>query len=236
MVLALALIQSSSSSNGMGFISGIGTTLVTAAPYVGLCCLVTAGIALRGEGGTNFGIGGGFAKWLLWAFIFCALPTIPMIVNSLGNNQLGSLTGSFSGGTAEFTGLGVGVQTFIQGWIVGKAVPSIAGFLVVKAILDSNDGGTPFPSLISALFLLSVTGIWTMAQKWVESTDEYGITTGMSGALSYVLTTVCPIAASFCFIGAVVQFIKGRGWGKLVISGIAMLSATGIWALVQTWG
>lgn len=234
MVLALALLQSS--SNGMGFINGIGATLVTAAPYVGLGCLVAAGVALRGEGGSNFSLGGGFAKWLLWAFIFCALPTIPMIVNSLGNNQLGSLTGSFSGGTAEFTGLGTGIQGFIQGWIVGKAVPSIAGFLVVKAILDSNEGGTPYPSLISAIFLLSVTGIWTLAKGWVESTDEYGIASGMSGALTYLLSTICPIAATFCFIGAVVQFIKGRGWGKLVITGIAMLSATGIWALVQTWG
>jgi hypothetical protein len=232
MVLALAFLQS---SNGMGFLNGIGSVLVTAAPFVGLACLAAAGVALRGEGGANFSVGGGFARWIVWAFIFCALPTIPLIVSALTNNSVGNLTANFSGGTSEFTSLGGGIQNFVQTWIVSKAVPAIAGFLVVKAILDSNEGESPFPSLITSIFLLSTTGIWTMAKSWVGS-DEYGVATGMSGALTYLLVTVCPICGSFCFIGAVVQFIKGGRFGKLVISGLAMLSATGIWALVQSWG
>ena len=166
---------------------------------------------------------------------FCALPTIPLIISALTNNSVGNLTANFSGGTSEFVNLGTGVENFVKLWIVGKAVPAIAGFLVVKAILDSNDGESPLPSLIAAIFLLSVTGIWTMAQHWVGS-DQYGIATGLSGALRYVLLTVCPIGGAFCFIGAVIKFIKGEKWGRLVISGLAMLSATGIWALVQSWG
>jgi hypothetical protein len=228
--MALAIFQ----TPGMGFVEGIGSTLLTAAPYVGLGCLVVAGIALRGEGGANFHLGGGFAKWIMWAFIFCALPTIPLIVGTLSGGEV-TLSSGFSGGTGEFSGLGTGIQTFVQQWLVAKLVPSIAGFFVVKAILDSNEGQSPFPSLIAAIFVLSVSGIYTMVTGWLGS-DQYGIATGLSGALSYVLSTVCPISAAFCFIGAVVVFIKGGHWGGLVISGLAMLSATGIWALVQSWG
>ena len=66
MVLALSFIQ----SNGMDFVNGVGGVLISAAPFVGLGCLVAAGVALRGEGGTNFSLGGGFARWIIWAFIF----------------------------------------------------------------------------------------------------------------------------------------------------------------------
>jgi hypothetical protein len=232
MVMAIALLQG---ATGMGVVSGIGSVMITAAPYVGLGCIVAAGVALRSEGGINFGMSGGFAKWMVWAFIFVAIPTVPLIINSLTNNSVGGLTASFSGGTSEFTSLGVGAQNFFHTWLVGKVVPSIAGYLVVKAILDSNDGESPMPSLVSAIFVLSVSGIWSMAKSWVGS-DQYGIATGMSGALSYLLATLCPIGAIFCFIAAVVQSVKGDRWGRLVISGIAMLSATGIWTLVKSWG
>lgn len=231
--LILAFIQSGGS--GIGFLEGIGSVLITVAPFVGLACLVAAGVALRGEGGTNFSLGGGFTKWMLWAFIFCALPTVPLIISSLTNNSVNGLSASFSGGGSEFTGLAGGIQNFVQNWLVARAVPAIAGFLVVKAILDSCEGQSPLSSLIAAIFLLSVTGIWTLAKGWVGS-DQYGIAAGMTGALGYILAAVCPICGAFCFIGAIVQWLKGQGWGRLVISGIAMLSATGIWTLVQSWG
>ncbi len=240
MVLALAFLQSA--SNGTDFIASIGMTLVKLAPYVGLACMVAAGVALRGEGGTTFSVSGGFARWIIWAFIFCALPSIPLIVSSFTNNAVGNLTANFTASSTTITGLGTGIQAFIQTWIVQKAVPAIAGFLVVKAILDSNEGESPLPSLIASIFLLSVTGIWTMAEGWVGnaggtgSPTQYAVATGLTSALSYLLLTVCPIGGSFCFIGAVVQFVKGGRWGKLAISGMAMLSATGIWALVQSWG
>jgi hypothetical protein len=217
---------------GMGFVNGVGTVLLACAPFVALGCMVAAGVALRGEGGTNFSIGGGFSRWIMWAIIFCALPTLPALLSQLGVN---GLTSDFTGGTSEFTGMTSAVTNFVQIYIVQKLVPSIAGFLVLKAVLDSGEGNSPLPSLVSAIFLLSVNGIWSMAKLWV-GTDAYGVTTGLSGALTYMGGTVSPICAAFCFIGAVVMFIKGGRWGHLVLTGLAMLSFTGIWALVQSWG
>ena len=194
-------------------------------------CLVAAGIALRGEGGTNFHINGGFARYIMWALIFCALPTIPTILSSLG---ISGISNSFSGGGSEFSGMSSAVENFVQNNIVTDIVPSIAGFLVLKAVLDAGEGNSPYPSLVSAIFLLSVNGTWTLAKSWVGS-DQNGVATGLSSALSYVSLTVCPIAAAFCFIGAVVQFIKGSKWGHLALTGIGLLSFTGIWSLVQSW-
>jgi len=228
-MVLLAIIQTSS---GMGFVNGIGTTLLAIAPFAALGCMVAAGVALRGEGGTNFKIGGGFSQWIMWAIIFCALPTLPLLMATLG---VGGLTSNFTGGGSEFTGMTAAATTFVQTFIVAKLVPSIAGFLVLKAVLDSGEGNSPLPSLVSAVFLLSVNGIWAMAKGWV-GTDAYGVTTGLSSALGYMGGTVCPICATVCFIGAVVTFIKGGRWGHLVLTGLAMLSFTGIWALVQSWG
>jgi hypothetical protein len=217
--------------SGMGFVNGIGTVLLGIAPYAALGCMVAAGVALRGEGGTNFSIGGGFSRWIMWALIFCALPTVPTLMSQLGVNGLSS---NFSGGTSEFSGMTAAAQSFVQTYIVSKLVPSIAGFLVLKAVLDSGEGNSPLPSLVSAIFLLSVNGLYALAKGWV-GTDAYGVTTGLSSALSYMGGTVCPIGAAFCFIGAVVVFIKGGRWGHLVLTGLAMLSFTGIWVLVQSW-
>jgi hypothetical protein len=226
--MSMVILQS---SNGLTFVNGIGSVLLGMAPYVSLGCMVAAGVALRGEGGTNFHIGGGFSKWIMWSLIFCALPTIPVLMSNLGVSGLSS---NFSGGGNEFSGMTTAAQSFVQTYIVSKLVSSIAGFLVLKAVLDAGEGNSPLPSLVSAIFVLSANGLFKLASGWV-GTDAYGVTTGLSSALNYVGATVCPISAAFCFIGAVVQFIKGSKWGHLVLTGLALLSFTGIWALVQSW-
>lgn len=227
--MLMLIIQTS--TNGMGFVNGIGSVLLSVAPYVALGCMVAAGVALRGEGGTNFSISGGFSRWIMWALIFCALPTIPALMSQLGVSGLSS---NFSGGSSEFSGMTTAAQSFVQTYIVSDLVPSIAGFLVLKAVLDAGEGNSPLPSLVSAIFVLSANGLYTLASGWV-GTDAYGVTTGFSSALNYVGAKVCPISAAFCFIGAVVQFIKGSKWGHLVLTGFALLSFTGVWALVHSW-
>ena len=219
--------------NGLGFLNGLAGVLLSIAPFVGLCCLVAAGLALRGEGGINFEIGGNFSRLLLWALIFIALPTVPVFMS----NVLGvpGITNSFTSSSTVFGGMTNAVSTFVNSYLLRLVVPSLAGFLIVKAVLDSGQGESPLPSLVSAVFLLSVQGIYSMAKAWVGN-DGYSIATGLANALSYLSSTLCPVGASFCFIGAVVQFIKGGAWGQLVLTGLAMLCCTGIIALVKSWG
>lgn len=216
----------------IAFVNGLGSVLLSIAPFLSLGCLVAAGVALRGEGGTNFQVGGRFSRWMFWALLFGALPSVPALLTHFG---VPGITGSFSGGSAEFGGLVGAVQGFVQVWLVDKLVPVIAGCFVLKAVLDSGQGSSPLPSLVVAIFLLSVNGVYVMVRQW-DGTGAFAITTGFSAALQYVGTTVCPISASFCFIGAVVQYIKGGRWGYLVLTGMGLLSFTGIWAMVQTWG
>ncbi len=189
------------------------------APYFALGCMVAAGVALRGEGGTNFSVNGGFARWIMWALIFCALPTVPLLMNTLG---VSGLSNNFTGGGTEFSGMTTAAKTFVQTYIVGDLVPSIAGVLVLKAVLDAGEGKSPLPSLVSAIFVLSANGLYTLAAGWV-GTDAYGVTTGLKGALAYVGGTVCPISAAFCCIGAVVHQRRQMGASCLDWAGSALI-------------
>lgn len=58
--------------------------LVNLGPYAAVVTLVMAGLALRQEGGTNFIIGGGCMKWLLWSAVFITLPQILLWFSNLG--------------------------------------------------------------------------------------------------------------------------------------------------------
>jgi hypothetical protein len=215
----------------MSFLQGLYGLLINAGPVVALGCVLAAALSLRGEGGMNFHIGGGFARWMLWAIIFLSLPTIPKLLSVLG---VPNITQAQAGTSSYMTGLQGVVSTFVTDYLVGKFAAAVAGFLVLKALLDSNEGKTPLPSLISAIFVLSVQGTWTLAKGWV-GTDAYGVTTGLNGMLNYFGGSVCPIAAVLCFIGAVVCYIKGQKWGQLVLTAIGMLTFSGLWALVKSW-
>src|SRR5947207_7263697 len=118
-----------------------------------VCTMVLAGIALRQEGGVNFQAGGKFQRWVLWSVILLTLPqllswlaaqgaTLPPQTAGAGSSWLAGLETSFSG--------------FVSEVVLTKLVPVMAGFLVLKATLDTAEGQSPLASVIAAMFLLSV--------------------------------------------------------------------------------
>ena len=205
------------------------TLLFDMAVPAAICTMVLAGIALRQEGGVNFQMGGKFQRWMLWSVILLTLPqflswfaaqgiTMPAQGGGIGSAWIASLQTSFSG--------------FVSNVVVAKLIPVLAAFCVTKAALDAAEGQSPLPSVIAGFFLLSVSGTVQLMQSW-NSGSEFATTDMLTSAWNFLAGTILPEAAGLAIVGAIVNYARHRPFMPLVGSGLAFLSVSAIWQLVQ---
>jgi len=205
------------------------TLLFELAVPAAVCTMVLAGIALRQEGGVNFQIGGRFQRWMLWSVILLTLPqflswfaaqgiTMPAQGGGIGSAWVASLQTSFSG--------------FVSNVVVAKLIPVLAAFCVLKAALDAAEGQSPLASIIAGLFLLSVSGTVQLMQSW-NSGSEFATTDMLTSAWNFLAGTILPEAAGLAIVGAIFNYARHRPFMPLVGSGLAFLSVSAIWKLVQ---
>jgi hypothetical protein len=205
------------------------TLLFDLAVPVAVCTMVLAGIALRQEGGVNFQTGGRFQRWMLWSVILLTLPqflswfaaqgiTMPAQSGGIGSAWVASLQTSFSG--------------FVSNVVVAKLIPVLAAFCVLKAALDAAEGQSPLASIIAGLFLLSVSGTVQLMQSW-NSGSEFATTDMLTSAWNFLAGTILPEAAGLAIVGAIFNYARHRPFMPLVGSGLAFLSVSAIWKLVQ---
>jgi len=205
------------------------TLLFDMAVPAAICTMVLAGIALRQEGGVNFHMGGKFQRWMLWSVILLTLPqllswfaaqgiTMPAQGGGIGSAWVASLQTSFSG--------------FVSNLVVAKLIPVLAAFCVMKAALDAAEGQSPLASIIAGLFLLSVSGTVQLMQSW-NSGSEFATTDMLTSTWNFLAGTILPEAAGLAIVGAIVNYARHRPFMPLVGSGLAFLSVSAIWQLVQ---
>ena len=205
------------------------TLLFDMAVPAAICTMVLAGIALRQEGGVNFHMGGKFQRWMLWSVILLTLPqllswfaaqgiTMPAQGGGIGSAWVASLQTSFSG--------------FVSNVVVAKLIPILAAFCVLKAALDAAEGQSPLASIIAGLFLLSASGTVQLMQSW-NSGSEFATTDMLTSAWNFLAGTILPEAAGLAIVGAIVNYARHRPFMPLVGSGLAFLSVSAIWQLVQ---
>ena len=205
------------------------TLLFDLAVPAAICTMVLAGIALRQEGGVNFQTGGRFQRWVLWSVILLTLPqflswfaaqgiTMPAQGGGIGSAWVASLQTSFSG--------------FVSNVVVAKLIPVLAAFCVLKAALDAAEGQSPLPSVIAGIFLLSVSGTVQLMQSW-NSGSEFATTDMLTSTWNFLAGTILPEAAGLAIVGAIVNYARHRPFMPLVGSGLAFLSVSAIWQLVQ---
>ena len=211
------------------FLSDLLQLLFDLAVPAAFCTLAAAGVSLRHEGGTNFHINGKTGKWVLWTVILLTLPqllswiaaqgiTIPSASGSVGTSWLASMESVF--------------KNFVNQIIVAKLVPVIAGYFVLKATLDTAAGENPLPSIIAALFLMTLSATMQLFQGW-NSGGQYA-TTDMLGSLwNYIVGQIMPAAAGLACVGAVINYVRHRPWTRLVFSAIGFLCVTGLLKLFQ---
>lgn len=205
------------------------TLLFDMAVPTAICTMVLAGIALRQEGGVNFQTGGKFQRWVLWSVILLTLPqflswfaaqgiTMPAQGGGIGSAWVASLQASFSG--------------FVSNVVVAKLIPVLAAFCVLKAALDAAEGQSPLASIVAGLFLLSVSGTVQLMQNW-NSGSEFATTDMLTSAWNFLAGTILPEAAGLAIVGAIFNYARHRPFMPLVGSGLAFLSVSAIWQLVQ---
>jgi hypothetical protein len=197
-----------------------------------LVCLLSAGIALRREGGTVFWVGGGFSKWMLWAVIFLGLqPTLTWF--------------QFFGAPVFFPpGLGIGtpwlsgiqqdVSNFVSSFIVGRIAPVAAAYFVLRAVLDMASGTGPLPSIVAAMFLLAIASTQNLLSSWTQAGNRFSIAAGLESAWTYLASQIMPVAAGLAICGAIIQFAFNRpGYLRLVMCAGAFLTVSALWILIN---
>ena len=211
------------------FLGNVIALLLALMTPAALGCLVLAGLCLRTEGGINFQIGGSFLKYILWAAIFLTMQGIGAWFASMGLGLNGFDNGFGTGGLGPIVAV---VSRFVQDVVLAHLVPVIAAALVLKAILDIAEGHNPLASIISALFLLGIQGLFTIFQGWNDGSN-FATTDFLINAWNYLASQLCPLAASLAIGGAVLAYVRNRNWMRYAASSFGLLTVSGLWYLVK---
>lgn len=202
--------------------------LLLLAPSAALVSLVLAGIALRRDGATTFVIGGGFTKWMFWAVVFLTLQPLLTWFSSFGI-ALPLPSGGIS--TAWLANAQSDIASFVSKFVVGRIVPTLAAFFVLRAILDTAAGENPLASVIAAMFLLGTQTTFSLIQGYNTQT-QYATADVLDSLWNHLAGTIMPIAAVLALVGAILNFATRKPFMRLVAVALALLCVSGIWQLV----
>ena len=195
-----------------------------------MCTMVLAGLALRQESGVNFEVGGRFQKWMLWSVIFLTLPQFLSWFAAQGIS-LPAQSAGISG--AWLQGVESSFTSFVSDVVVGKLVPILAAFFVLKAALDASQGSSPLGSVVVAMFLLTITGAVRLIQGF-NTGGEFATIDTLASLWNYLAGTILPGVAGLAVVGAVINYARQRPFMPLVFSASAFLSISALWQLVQS--
>ena len=202
--------------------------LALAAPAA-LVALVLAGIALRREGTTSFSVGGGgFSKWMFWAIVMI---TLPQIFGWFAFWGVGAPLPGGGIGNGWMSGFANDAVIFVNTFVIGRLVPVLAAWMVLRSVIDWSEGYTPLASILGAMFLLAIPASAALLQGWNDGT-RFGTAAVLEGAWTYTASRIMPIAAWLAVIGAVVNFAFGRPAIRLIGSAAAFLTVSALWRLV----
>jgi hypothetical protein len=194
-----------------------------------ICTMALAGVALRQEGGVNFEAGGRFQRWILWSVILLTLPQFLSWFAAQGITlppQSAGVRGTW------LRGIETSFNSFVSEIVVARLVPIIAAFFVLKATLDASQGQSALGSTVSALFLLTISTTVQLLRSW-NSGSEFATADMLASLWNYMAGTILPEAAGLAVVGAIINYARQRPFMPLVGCGLAFLSVSGLWSLVQ---
>ena len=203
--------------------------LLLLAPAAAIVCLVLAGISLRHEGGgITFVLGGGFTKWMFWCVVFLTLHPLLTWFSSFGVSLPLMGGGINSQWLASFQ---ADMTNFINNFVLGKLVTTLAAYFVLHAILNAAAGEPFVGSVITALFLLGAQATLKLLSSWNSGT-QYATIDVLNSAWNYLAGTIMPIAAGLAIVAAIFNFVTRRPMMRLVGVALGLLSVSGIWYLI----
>lgn len=206
------------------------SVLLLLAPSAAMLSLVLAGVSLRREGTMTFAIGGGFTKWILWAVIFLTLEPLLSWFPSLGVAAPlpsgGIVTGWLSNIQAD-------VAQFVTNFVIGRLVPTLAAFFVLRAVLDAASGQNPLSSILTAMFLLGTETTYSLLESYNTGT-QYATVDVLDGLWNHMVGTIMPIAAVLALVGAILNFATKKPFLRLIAVSLAMLTVSALWKLLTS--
>ena len=209
-------------------LNDIISVLLLLAPSAAMLSLVLAGISLRREGTMTFAIGGGFTKWMFWAVIFLTLQPLLSWFPSFG---VAAPLPSGGIATGWLSSVQSDVAQFVTNFVIGRIVPTMAAFFVLRAVLDAASGQHPLPSVLAAMFLLGVQTTYSLLQSYNTGT-QYATADVLDSLWNHLAGTIMPIAAVLALVGAILNFATKKPFMRLVAVSLAMLTISAIWKLV----
>jgi hypothetical protein len=204
--------------------------LLLLAPSAALLSMVLAGMALRHDGTATLAIGGKFTKWMFWAVVFLTLQPLLTWFSSFGI-ALPLPSGGIS--TPWLSNIQTDIASFVTNFIVGRLVPTLAAFFVLRAILDTATGENPLTSIVAAMFLLGIQTTFTLIQGYNTQT-QYATADVLDSLWNHLAGTIMPVAAVLALVGAIWNFATRKPFVRLVAVALALLCVSGIWQLVVT--
>jgi hypothetical protein len=166
---------------------------------------------------------------VLWSVIFLTLPQTLSWLGSQGivlPPQAGNISSPW------INSLESGFNSFVADVLVARLVPVLAAFFVLKAALDAAQGHNPLGSVVTAIFLLGASGAVQLMQTW-NSGSEFAMTDMLGSIWNFLAGTILPEAAGLAVVGAILNYARHRPFMPLVGSGLAFLSVSALWRLVQ---
>src|SRR5260370_1098876 len=148
-------------------LSDVVRVVLVVGALAALVGVVLDGMSLRREGGNTFIIGGGFTKWMFWAVVFATLQSLLGWFNTFG---VGAPLPGGGIGTPWLASFQTDVANFMSNFVMARLVPTLAAFFVLRAVLDVAGGGHPFPSILTAMFLLGTPATFTLIQSYNTGT------------------------------------------------------------------
>jgi hypothetical protein len=198
------------------------------APSAAIICLVLAGISLRQGSIPDAFVGSSFSKWMFWAVVFLTLPQLISWFSSFGVPA--PLPGG-GVGTGWMANLETDLANFVQNFVVARLAISFAAYLVLRAILDTVQGGHPLPSILGAMFLLAIQTTLSLIKSYNSGTP-YATADVLDSLWNYLAGMICPIAAGLAIIGGVWNFVNRRPVMPMAGAAIGLLTVSAIWKLV----
>jgi hypothetical protein len=198
------------------------------APSAAIICLVLAGLSLRQGSIPDAFVGSSFSKWMFWAVVFLTLPQLISWFPSFGVPAPLPVGGI---GTGWMANLETDLAKFVQEFIVSRLAISFAAYMVLRAILDTVQGGHPLPSILGAMFLLAIQTTLGLIQSYNSGTP-YATADVLDSLWNYLAGTICPIAAGLAVVGGVWNFVNRRPVMPMAGATIGLLTVSAIWKLV----
>lgn len=205
------------------------SVLLLLAPSAALLSLVLAGVSLRREG-TTFVMGGGFAKWMVWAVVFLTLQgllswftwfgvTVPLPSQGIATSWLANFQSD--------------IQQFVSNFVVARLVPTLAAFFLLRAVLDAAAGQPPLPSILAAMFLLGTQTTYSLMASY-NSGSQYATVDVLDSLWNHLAGTIMPVAAVLALVGAILNFATRKPFLRLVAVALAMLTVPALWKLLTS--